>query len=222
MTRTRWLIGNLTLLNVLLAVLLLCTVLYAVWPFFGPAVDAAPAAVTEPAPAPAEAASAAPVRSPMDFATVSEQNLFHPERRLPQNGKDKELPRPDVVLYGTLITGETSIAYVEDRKSPQSSPGRGKRQVALKKGGQLSGYVLQEVYAERIVLVKGDDRMIVGLSDDRSKRKAAATAAPAAPAVAPSAQAPAAAPPAVSTAPGGPLKAPVYLPRPQPRVRPPR
>lgn len=210
MTRTRWLISNLTLLNVLIAVLLLCAVIYGAWPFFGPGIDVAPAAVAEsaaePASAPAVASTAVPGLSPVDFAVVAEQNLFHPERRLPQ-GKDQALPRPDVVLYGTLITGETRIAYVEDRKSPQSSPGRGKRQVALKKGGQLSGYVLQEVYAERIVLLKGDDRIAVGLNDDRNKRQAAGAAAPAAPAppaAAPAAQTPKApaAPPAVSIVPG--------------------
>ena len=226
MTRARWLISNFTLLNVLLAVLLLCAVIYGAWPFFGPAIDVAPAAVAESASAPAEAATVVPAHSPVDFAVVAEQNLFHPERRLPQ-GKDQALSRPDVVLYGTLITGETSIAYVEDRKSPQSSPGRGKRQVALKKGSQLSGYVLPEVYAERIVLVKGDDRIVVGLSDDRNKRQAAGAAAPAAPAppaAAPAAQtpkAPAAAPAASSApAPGGPLMTPVYIPRPPPRSRP--
>ncbi|MGE5790171.1 MAG: hypothetical protein ACM33C_04845 [Syntrophaceae bacterium] len=122
MTRTRWLISNLTLLNVLLAVLLPCAVIYGAWPFFGPGIDVAPAAVAEPAAAPAVVATAAaPGHSPVDFAVVAEQNLFHPERRLPQ-GKDHALPRPDVVLYGTLIKGETSIACVEDRKSPPSFP----------------------------------------------------------------------------------------------------
>ncbi|MGE5790170.1 MAG: hypothetical protein ACM33C_04840 [Syntrophaceae bacterium] len=61
--------------------------------------------------------------------------------------------------------------------------------------------MLQEVYAERIVLVKGDERIVAGQSDDRNKQQAAGTAAPAA-------------------APGGPLRTPVYIPRPSPRSRP--
>lgn len=140
----------------------------------------------------------------MDFAMVTEQNLFHPERRIPLG---KELPRPDLVLYGTLITGTTSIAYVEDRKAPYSTPGRGKRQVALKKGSLVSGYVLKEVYPERIVLVKGDDQIVVSLSDDPNKRQPAGAAAPAAPAIAPAPQ-------------RAPLKTPVNPQRPQPYTKP--
>lgn len=178
MNRARRLIGNLTLLNVLLAAALLGAVFYAAWPFFSLGVDAAPAAVAEPAPAAVEPAAAAG-RSPMDFAMVTEQNLFHPERRIPDRAV-KELPRPDLVLYGTLITGETSIAYVEDRKAPYSTPGRGKRQLALKKGDNMGGYILQAIEPTRIVLAKGDDRMVVNLDskDSRSSGAASAQAAP--------------------------------------------
>ena len=203
MNRARRWMANLTLLNVFLAAILLGAALFAAWPFFRPGLDVSPAPAAGPAPAAAVPATATG-RSPMDFAAVTEQNLFHPERRIPTG---KEQPRPDLVLYGTLITREISVAYVEDRKAPYATPGRGKRQVALKKGGQLSGYVLKEVHPERIVLEKGDDRIVVSLSDDPDKRQPAGSAAPKSPAIAPAPQ-------------GGALNTPAYPQRPQPYTKP--
>ncbi len=83
---------------------------------------------------------------------------------------DLAVPRPEVILYGTLITDDMSLAYVEDKKAPRTTPGRGKRQIALKKGETLSGYVLKVVEKDRIELVKGDDRIVVFLSDRNKAR----------------------------------------------------
>jgi hypothetical protein len=116
--------------------------------------------------------------SPVDYAVVSEQNLFHPERKIPPEKKDeKAIPRPEVVFYGTLIMDDMSIAFVEDKKAPYSTPGRGKRQMALKKGDTLNGYILREIEANRIVLVKGEDKIVVMLNDG-GKRQAGAALAP--------------------------------------------
>lgn len=113
--------------------------------------------------------------SPVDYAVVSEQNLFHPERKIPpENPDEKVIPRPEVVLYGTLIMDNMSIAFIEDKKAPHSTPGRGKRQIALKKGDNLNGYILREIEANRIVLVKGEDKIVVRLNDGE-KRKAGPT-----------------------------------------------
>jgi hypothetical protein len=116
--------------------------------------------------------------SPVDYAVVSEQNLFHPERKIPPEKKDeKAIPRPEIVLYGTLVMDDMSVAFVEDKKAPYSTPGRGKRQIALKKGDSLSGYILREVEANRIVLVKGEDKIVVMLNHGE-KRKTGAAFAP--------------------------------------------
>jgi uncharacterized membrane protein len=116
--------------------------------------------------------------SPVDYAVVSEQNLFHPERKIPPEKKDeKAIPRPEIVLYGTLVMDDMSIAFIEDKKAPYSTPGRGKRQIALKKGDSLSGYILREVEANRIVLVKGEDKIVVMLNHG-AKRKDGAAFAP--------------------------------------------
>jgi type II secretory pathway component PulC len=110
-----------------------------------------------------------------DFISIAEKNLFHPEREMPKAEK-AAAPKPELILYGTLITDDVSIAYVEDKKSPYSTPGRAKRQTALKIGGSIGGYVLREIEPNRIVLVRGEDKLVVML-DDTEKRKGSEAAA---------------------------------------------
>ena len=162
-----------------------------------------------------EKPAAAQSPSPADYAVISDQNLFHPERKIPPEGKEeKAIPRPEVVLYGTLIADDMSIAYIEDKKAPYSTPGRGKRQIALKKGDHLGEYVLTQVETDRIVLVKGDDKIVVMLTDGEKRKGSETQASPrtsrstpvpplpsAFPSPAPSP--PALTPPGTATGPGG-------------------
>ena len=118
------------------------------------------------------------------YGVVSEENLFHPERAIPVEKKaEQPLPKPDFVLYGTLITENLGIAYIEDRKAPRSTSGRGKRQVALRKGESLSGFALKEIEAGQIVMVRGEEKIVVPIIDPAHPRESAATASP--PAVTP-------------------------------------
>jgi hypothetical protein len=172
-----YLLKSINLLNLLLLAVAVTAIACAVVPMMGITVNVTPPSLTAQ-PEQAAAGSAAPVYS--DYASIAEQNVFHPSRKLPSEKKgDLALPRPEVVLYGTLITDEMRLAYVEDKKSPRTTPGRGKRQIALKKGEALSGYVLKEVEKDRIELVKGDDRIVVYLSD-RNKARSDEAAPPAA------------------------------------------
>jgi len=75
------------------------------------------------------------------------------------------------VLYGTLLSGDMNIAYMEDKKSPQSTPGRGKRQTPLKPGESMSGFTLRKIDADKVVMARGDETIIV-LLDDPQKPKA--------------------------------------------------
>ncbi len=116
---------------------------------------------------------AAPARDlpAADYAVISNKNLFHPERMIPpEKQPEKVVPKPDVFLYGTLIAGDASYAFIEDKKAPHSTPGRGKRQITLKKGDNLSGYTLGEIEANRIVFIKGEDRVVVMLNDQGKRR----------------------------------------------------
>lgn len=106
------------------------------------------------------------IPSPAEFMSVAEQNLFHPERKIPVEKKaEQPLPKPEFVLYGTMITNGLSLAYVEDLKAPRSSPGRGKRQTSLKKGDRISGFILKEIHSDNIVLMRGDEKLVVSIQD---------------------------------------------------------
>ncbi|MBI5848085.1 MAG: hypothetical protein HZB31_09080 [Nitrospirae bacterium] len=106
-----------------------------------------------------------------EYLLVSEQNIFHPSRNIPIEQKNIQLAaKPEFLLYGTLITDSAAIAYMEDRKAPRSSPGRGKRQQAVMLGTSLSNYTLAEVQHDRVVMVRGEDRIEVRISATRSSQ----------------------------------------------------
>jgi type II secretory pathway component PulC len=111
-----------------------------------------------------------------DYMIISEENPFHPERKIPVEKKaEQPLPKPEFVLYGTLITDDMKMAYLEDLKAPRSTSGRGKRQVALKQGDSLSGFALKEIEAGKVVMVRGDDKIIVPIIDPSHAREGQAT-----------------------------------------------
>lgn len=106
-----------------------------------------------------------------DYSIVAENNLFHPERKLViSKGDTPAVQKPDFILYGTLIAGDIKVAYIEDTRLPHSSPGRGKRQKALHIGEKLSGYVLSEIYNDRVVMVMGGEEIEVRVLDSSKQR----------------------------------------------------
>ena len=106
-----------------------------------------------------------------DYTMIAEENLFHPGRKIPAEKKDEQpLPKPEFVLYGTLITDNINLAYLEDLKAPYSTTGRGKRQRALRLGNTLSDYTLNEIHHDQVVMVRGDDRIILKVDDPSKSR----------------------------------------------------
>jgi type II secretory pathway component PulC len=104
--------------------------------------------------------------SNVDYTIISEENLFHPERKIPVEKKvEQPLPKPEFVLYGTLVSENISIAYLEDLKAPRNTPGRGKRIIPLRKGQTLSGFKLEEIETDRIVMTRGEEKIIVPIND---------------------------------------------------------
>lgn len=167
----RYVLRSLNVFNGLLLMAVAAVVYFAMIPVLNPVAHMPLPLGQEPSVLSGKKAE--PLRNllPGDYAMISEQNLFHPERKF-QPGKplEKAVPRPDVFLYGTLITSEGSFAFVGDRKSPPPSEGRDRSQRTVRKGASLGGYMLEEVEADRIVLVKGDDRVVVMLSDQEKRR----------------------------------------------------
>ena len=107
----------------------------------------------------------------LDYVVITEKNLFHPERTIifKKTEEQQQLAKPEIILYGTLITDEKRIAYIEDKKAPYSSPGRGKRQVTVNEGDMIAGYKLAIINAESILLVRGEDKIIVTLNAQKER-----------------------------------------------------
>ncbi|OPY86215.1 MAG: hypothetical protein A4E71_01682 [Smithella sp. PtaU1.Bin162] len=109
--------------------------------------------------------------SSLDYVVIAEKNLFHPERKMPSEKKeDQQSAGPEIILYGTLVTDEQRIAYIEDKKAPYSTQGRGKRQVAVNEGSMIAGYKLTEVNTESILLIRGEDRIVVTLRTQKERK----------------------------------------------------
>jgi hypothetical protein len=124
-----------------------------------------------------EKATAEKAAAYLDYVAITEKNLFHPERKMPSEKKEElQLAKPEIILYGTLIIDDKRVAYIEDKKNPYSTPGRGKRQVAVNEGDMICGYKLKEVNADSILLVHGEDKIIVKLSTQKERKPGEATA----------------------------------------------
>lgn len=110
-----------------------------------------------------------------EFTIIAEQNPFHPERVIPvEKREEKPLPMPEIVLYGTVIINDIRLAYIEDKKSPVTTPGRGKRVRVVKKGQEISGFILKEIMPDNIVMVRGNEIMTVYLTTPSKTRESSA------------------------------------------------
>ncbi len=175
-TRLRRTMRNINVLNVLLLLVVIALAAYVLPPLLNVNVSYTLPAPKKVAEEKGEQPAAAQQPSPMEYAVIAEQNAFNPERKIPvAKAEEKPLPKPEFVLYGTLIAGDASIAFMEDLKAPYSTSGRGKRQRALRVGGVLSGFTLNQVYTDRVVMVRGEEKMEVRVMD--AHRKAGSTPA---------------------------------------------
>jgi hypothetical protein len=174
--KLKYLLRNITLLNIILAAAVFFFADYMVLPFFNMGIRVAlPVAsrVTPGEAASAQKPAGAKSPSPADYLIIADQNLFHPERKIPVSTvAAAPLPKPDFVLYGTLVSGDgdLGVAYMEDKKSPRSTPGRGKRQSALRVGDSLSGFTLKEIGKDSVTMQRGQEKMVVMLDDSQNPK----------------------------------------------------
>jgi hypothetical protein len=171
----RYLYRNVTPLNLILLVVLIVVGFSVLLPMAKMKVRYTPPPAKAKAAQAEEKAPDVTGPSPTDYALIADQNLFHPDRKLAVE-KKAELPKPELSLFGTMVADGISYAFVEDKKAPQTSPGRGKRQTVLKKGDTISGFVVTDIASDQIVLVRGEEKMTVYLAGGE---KRLATAAPA-------------------------------------------
>lgn len=162
---------NINLLNIVLIVAILIFINYTILPLFNMSMSYTLPRGKKPSVQKDEKVAESTVPSLTDYVMIAEDNLFHPEREIPVEKADSQpLEQPEFVLYGTLITDGVRVAYLEDLKSPRSTQGRGKRQTVVKIGDHMSGFTLKEIYPDKVIMVRGEDTMVVDLLDSSSKK----------------------------------------------------
>jgi hypothetical protein len=116
-----------------------------------------------------------------DYTLIGDQNLFHPDRVMPAEKVAKaekkaaiSAPRPELVLHGTMMINGLKIAYVEDKKATPTTSGQGARQLVVKEGDNISGFILKQITESKIVLANGEEQMTLYL-DELKDRKAEIT-----------------------------------------------
>jgi type II secretory pathway component PulC len=173
------LLKNINVLNIILLVAALLLAGYIVLPLLNVKVKYVPAIPKKQSAAKEEKPAQSQTSNPTDYTIIADQNLFHPERKIPPEKKQEVAqPKPEFVLYGTMITDNMSFAYLEDKKSPRSTPGRGKRQTALKQGEAMSGYTLKEVAHDKVTMVKGEETLTLKVIDSSIKKDREAVSTP--------------------------------------------
>ena len=177
MTKSKYFFKNITLLNILLMGAIILTGHYSVLPLLNINSTYTLPPLKKMTGEEEMMTSAFNTPSPSDYLIISEENLFHPERRIPPEKKvEQELPKPEFILYGILISDDLSIAYLEDLKAPRTTPGRGKRQAAVKKGDTFSGFTLKDVEMDKVVMLRGEEKLVVPLVDPQRPKSRAAIA----------------------------------------------
>ncbi len=172
---------NIHILNILLLLGVAYFAYYLFTPIFDLGFKYMPPAVKNTIPDKAdEPLGNHPDPSISDYILISDKNLFHPERKIPVEKKADEqghsLPIPEFVLYGTLITDDVSLAYLEDIKAPRNTPGIGKRQTAMRIGDSLGGFVLKQIESDKITMARGEEKMSVSVhNSQRNKIREAPT-----------------------------------------------
>jgi len=109
----------------------------------------------------------------VDYTPIGEKNLFHPDRMTPPGKKSPvslALPRPELMLHGTMMTSELKIAYVEDKKAVQKTPGRNAPYFIVKEGDTVNGYTLKAIAENMIVLSNGEEQMILYLDELKDRK----------------------------------------------------
>ncbi|MCG6552167.1 MAG: hypothetical protein L7F77_07555 [Candidatus Magnetominusculus sp. LBB02] len=102
-----------------------------------------------------------------DYMVITEKNLFHPERKPIKAQADA--PPADLIVYGTIV-GATNTAFVEDKKNPYSTQGRGQRQRMLHEGDTISGYNVVRITPEFVEFSKNDTRLLINVIDFEKKK----------------------------------------------------
>jgi hypothetical protein len=169
----RAVLGYIKLLHILMLAGIGIFAFYFVWPKYGQPISVTLPEFKKTAEV-QKSPNAVEVKIPgiMEYAVIAEQNLFHPERKIPveKKGKPPE-PRPEIVLYGTIVFDNLTLAYIEDKKREYApTPGRGKRHRTVKIGDNIQGFIVKEIKTDSIMLQKGEEKIFASLKKSGEKK----------------------------------------------------
>ena len=99
-----------------------------------------------------------------------ENNLFHPDRKMLKRVALSSVHQPRMILYGTFITQDLQMAYLEDLESPHISNSGVRRQQALMKGDAISGFVLQDIRQDKVLLVRDQEKIWIRIDEKKPPR----------------------------------------------------
>ena len=69
-----------------------------------------------------------------------------------------------------MMVNGLKIAYVEDKKATPTTPGRGARQLVVKEGDNISGYILKQITENMIVFANGEEQMTLYLDELKDRK----------------------------------------------------
>ncbi len=113
--------------------------------------------------------------NPKSEVAEIEKNLFHPERKVAKRRALSLAGDPQIVLYGTFITPDFQLAYLEDSMNPQISNTGASRQQVMKKDDRISGFVLEEILPDKVLLSKGNEKIWVVMNKKKDVPNAPAS-----------------------------------------------
>ena len=106
------------------------------------------------------------------YVSIGQRNIFSPERRefsSTPGGQSKPTPRPQIILYGVVITPDYQSASVLNPGRPLY---KGERETkTIKVGDQMGGYKLAKILPDRITMEAKGDSFDVLLYDPRAPKK---------------------------------------------------
>ncbi len=109
-----------------------------------------------------------------DYNVITDLNLFHPERKFIKEEESVDLKLKDsndFVLYGTMLTDEGGIAYIEEKRSGKKKKDGESEKKTVRTGDEINGYIVKSITLEEVELRRDDVIVIVSVNDPTKERK---------------------------------------------------
>jgi len=167
----RVLLNYIKILHLILLTIIVLFIIYFVRPGYDQEISVPPPIIKKTVETPA-AEKTAGQRIPgiMEYVIIAEQNLFHPQRIIPSEKKGNSEPKPEIILFGTILSENSALAYIEDKKQAYTpTPGRGKRHRIVKPGDSIGEFIVKEIKPDSIELQKGEEKIRAFLYDKRKR-----------------------------------------------------